>query len=142
MTKAQFQKICQQDHDHEDIRRYTKYAFQTFDKDKSGHINYVEFILAIAQLSSGDMKANLLLTFRMYDINGDGTISKSELKRIIKALYKLRGITNFYGDDRPSARVKLIFQKYDKSQDNRISEAEFIEACMNDARIKTLLTQC
>ena len=97
-------------------------------------------MLAIAQLSSGNMKANLLLTFKMYDINGDGTISKSELKNIIKALYKLRGITNFYGEDRPSMRVKIIFEKYDKSQDNRINEKEFLDACLTDPMIRSLLT--
>lgn len=140
LKRHQFEKICKnQDQFEDEIRRFAKYAFQTFDKDKSGYINYIEFILAIAALSSGDMKANLLLTFRMYDINNDGTISRSELKSIIKALYKLRGIRPNNGDDRPSKRVKLIFEKYDKSGDNRICEKEFLDACLTDPMIYSLL---
>ncbi len=88
------------------------------------------------------MKANLLLTFKMYDLDGNGTISKRELTLIIKALYKLRGIKKFHGDDRPSTRVKLIFEKYDKSKDNRISESEFLNACTSDPLIRALLTSC
>lgn len=140
MKKRQFENICQQQcSDTKEVKQYTKYAFQTFDKDRNGYINYVEFVLAIAALSSGDMKSNLLLTFKMYDINNDGSISREELKSIIKALYKLRGIKTFYADDSPSKRVKIIFRKYDKSKDNRINEKEFIDACLNDPMIYSLL---
>ena len=79
------------------------------------------------------------MAFKMYDLDGNGTISQRELKKIIKALYKLRGITKFYGEDRPSERVKRIFEKYDKSKDNRINEAEFIEACTTDPHVRSLL---
>lgn len=142
LKRQQFEKICQQQSTAgpKEIKRFAKYAFLTFDKDGNKYINYTEFVLAIAALSSGDMKSNLLFTFKMYDINNDGSISKSELKRIIKALYKLRGITTSdKGDDSPSKRVKLIFEKYDKSNDNRISEREFIDACLTDPMIYSLL---
>jgi Ca2+-binding EF-hand superfamily protein len=139
LRRRQFQNILAQEHGKDEIKRFSKFAFQAFDKDHSGFINYTEFIIAIAALSSGDMISNLGLTFKMYDINNDGSISKRELKKIIKALYKLKGISRFQGEDRPSKRVKLIFEKYDKSKDNRISEKEFIEACLGDPMIRSLL---
>ena len=140
MKRKTFEAICQQHCSENDSKQFTKYAFQTFDRDQNGYINFVEFVLAIGALSTGDIKSNLLVTFKMYDINNDGSISRAEFIRIIKALYKLRGIRSNRGaDDSPSKRVKTIFRKYDKSNDNRISEKEFIEACLDDPLIYSLL---
>lgn len=142
LKRTQFETICSRQSTTfpKEVKQFSKYAFKTFDKDNSGFINFSEFVLAISASSNDDMVSNLRLAFKMYDINGDGTISRSELKKIIKALYTLRGITKFFGEDQPSKRVDMIFEKYDKSRDNKISENEFITACLNDHLINSLLT--
>lgn len=146
MKREKFQEICMKNYEfNNDIRQYCKFAFRTFDKDHSRTISFTEFILAISALSSGDLSENLRLAFKMCDHDDNGYISKSEMKRIIKALYKLRGVNRhfwFHGEDKPRKRVNEIFEKHDTSMDRKLCEKEFLYACEHDIMIRTLLHSC
>lgn len=59
--------------------------FRSFDKDGSGSIEFKEFLLAINITSNkGKPEDKLNWAFDMYDIDGNGTIDKSEMESIIK----------------------------------------------------------
>ena len=140
MNMRKFISICQQtDAYTNELKLFSKYAFKSFDKDKSNYLDFTEFLMAVSSLSSGDLVSNIRLTFQIYDLNGNGKITKTELKQIIKALYKLKGVSDLRKEDRPSARVKLILEKYDRNMDQQISENEFIAACLEDPIIRSLL---
>lgn len=58
--------------------------FAMFDKDGDGQVNLTEFLCGMAVLIKGSEEERLYLTFRAFDLNGDNSIDKSELKRIFK----------------------------------------------------------
>jgi Ca2+-binding EF-hand superfamily protein len=47
-----------------DPRRFCENVFRTFDSDRSGHIDFKEFLLAIDVTSAGSPREKLLWAFR------------------------------------------------------------------------------
>merc|ERR1719319_1257922 len=60
--------------------------------------------------------------FRLFDVNGDGYISKQEMKRLVKVLYE-------FVQTSPDDLVTGVFKEMDKNEDKKISKEEFIAAC-------------
>jgi Ca2+-binding EF-hand superfamily protein len=79
LTKAEFQKIYKQ---------FFPFG-NVFDADKSGSIDFKEFICALSVTSRGKMEDKLDWAFQLYDIDGDGKISYEEMLAIVEAIYKM-----------------------------------------------------
>ncbi|CAF5215252.1 unnamed protein product, partial [Rotaria magnacalcarata] len=89
--------------------------------------------------SKGDLDDRLTVAFEMYDISNDGLIDLKELTMLLTAMYDLVGETDRTGDRDPKKRAAIIIQKLDVSGDKKLSKAEFIAGCKNDAVIRKLL---
>lgn len=63
-------------------------------------------------LSRGSLQEKLRWTFNLYDINGDGYITKDELARIIKAVYDLMGkaVEPMVEENTTREHVERVFQ--------------------------------
>ena len=83
--------------------------------------------------------------FSIFDMNNDGTITKTEMLCIMSALYKLQ-------DKRMSARVKqvggrvtsqshveTIFKNLDKNNDQKLTKAEFVQIGSTDVTLMQLV---
>jgi len=133
-----------------DAQSFCEHVFRTFDQDKSGFIDFKEFLLAINVTSSGTAEQKLKWPFRMYDIDGNGHIDLREMTKIIKAIQEMLGThaaTTPVGsvDDaafspNPADRAKQIFDKMDTNSDGILEEKEFIEGCLNDKSLMHMLT--
>lgn len=117
-----------------DSSHYAHYVFNTFDSDRSGSISFKEFVVGLSVLVRGTDLEKLQWAFSLYDINGDGFITKEEMTNIVTAIYRMMGryADPIVDDDAPRIHVDNIFQKMDHNGDGVISLEEFMDTCRND----------
>ncbi|KXT13447.1 hypothetical protein AC579_4249 [Pseudocercospora musae] len=142
LTKAEFQKIYKQFFPFGDPSSFADYVFNVFDADKSGSIDFKEFICALSVTSRGKMEDKLDWAFQLYDIDGDGKISYEEMLSIVEAIYKMVGsmVKLPEDEDTPEKRVKKIFRMMDKDENGSLDMAEFKEGSKRDETIVSALS--
>ncbi|KAL9697564.1 hypothetical protein quinque_001005 [Culex quinquefasciatus] len=94
----------------------------------------VDLLVTLSTLLRGSVYERLRWTFRLYDINNDGCISRAELSEIVLAVHELMGRRPHQPDDDRKAREQVdhVFRKLDLNQDGIITIEEFLEACLKD----------
>lgn len=121
-----------------DSSGYAHYVFNTFDKDRNGSINFEEFVMGLSILSRGTLHEKLQWAFDLYDINGDGIITKEEMYDIVSAIYDMMGrfAEPVIEDTTAQDHVEQVFRKMDLNQDGVISVDEFMDTCRKDKAIR------
>jgi len=95
----------------------------TFDADKSGEVDFPEFIQALSVFATTDGKENKFkFTFKMYDVDNDGLISNADLFHVLKAM-----VGNNLNDVQLQQLVDRTILQGDKDKDGKLSYAEFVE---------------
>lgn len=106
--------------------KFAAQIFNVFDADHSGKIDFLEYLIAISTTSSGNIRKKLQMGFKLYDTNGNGSIDKKEMHKLIEAIYDLTGEENRKGDNDPNQRVEAIFNKLDLNQNGTIGRKSFL----------------
>ncbi|KAK2584109.1 hypothetical protein KPH14_006550 [Odynerus spinipes] len=119
--------------------QYAHYVFNTLDQDHSGLLSFEDFVTGLSILSRGSIDEKLRWTFSLYDINGDGCITREEMTDIVTAVYELMGKFADPTLDHEGVREKVdrMFQKMDGNKDGVVTLSEFLEACQADPDIST-----
>ncbi|ELT97883.1 hypothetical protein CAPTEDRAFT_94946 [Capitella teleta] len=133
----QFKDIYVQHFPNGDASSFAEHVFRTFDKNKDQYLDFREFLTAISITAHGDPVERLRWAFRMYDIDGNGFVSKEECEEIISAMNRGLGGTAAQS----SLWAKEIFLRVDLDHDGRISEEEFVKAARNEASVLTSMEQ-
>ncbi|KAL9053262.1 MAG: hypothetical protein Q9162_004870 [Coniocarpon cinnabarinum] len=141
LRKDEFQKIYRQFFPFGDPSSFADFVFNVFDSDKSGTIDFKEFICALSVTSRGQMEDKLDWAFQLYDIDGDGRITYDEMLQIVEAIYKMVGsmVKLPEDEDTPEKRVMKIFKMMDKDQNGSLDKAEFKEGSKKDETIVSAL---
>ncbi|CAF1271964.1 unnamed protein product [Rotaria sp. Silwood1] len=116
-----------------------KYAFDAFDQNDDGTIDFTEFLFSIAITSGGDLDTRLTAAFDLYDISNDEQVDQKELVKMITALYQLHGKAIDGAHDNPKTRAAEILAALDINNDRKLSKHEFIAGCKNDPYIRAIL---
>ncbi|XP_021351601.1 Kv channel-interacting protein 1-like isoform X3 [Mizuhopecten yessoensis] len=137
VNEETFKEIYGQFFPQGDSSAYAHYVFNTFDHDRNGTISFEEFVMGLSVLSRGTLQERLQWAFGLYDINGDGIITKEEMNDIVSAIYEMMGRFSEPTVDESTARdhVDRVFQKMDLNKDGVISLEEFMDTCRRDENI-------
>lgn len=74
-----------------DSSLYAHYVFKAFDVNCNGAISFRDHIVTLSTLLRGSVYERLKWTFKLYDLNGDGCISRGELAEVVQAVHELMG---------------------------------------------------
>ncbi|XP_041264388.1 EF-hand calcium-binding domain-containing protein 1 [Onychostruthus taczanowskii] len=106
-------------------------VFSTFDKDNTGCINVVEWVEGLAVLLRGTLEEKMKYCFAIYDLNGDGYISKEEMFQMLKNSLLIQP-----ADEEPDEGVKdlveIALKKMDYDHDGKLSFTDFETAVRDE----------
>nr|KAF6505402.1 guanylate cyclase activator 1A [Rousettus aegyptiacus] len=127
--------------------QYVEQMFETFDFNKDGSIDFMEYVAALSLVLKGKVEQKLRWYFKLYDVDGNGCIDRDELLTIIRFphLYQdtaIRAI-NPHSDTTMSAEefTDTVFSKIDVNGDGELSLEEFMEGVQKDQMLLDTLTR-
>ncbi|OHS92746.1 Calcineurin B-like protein 8 [Tritrichomonas foetus] len=114
---------------------FTRRIFSAFDTDGSAEIEFDEFILGLSAMSpQATIEEKAQFCFGVYDIDGNGSIEKEELKQILT--FSLSGNESVHlSEAQINAVVDSTFKQMDSDGNGGISFDEFLAAANKNPAI-------
>lgn len=121
----------------DNICSFTHYIYSLLDRNCVGYITFEDFVKNLEVLIHGsdDQKYNWI--FDLYDLNGDGYITKEEMEDVVYSIFQLvdpysrKEATNFC----VSHRVSQIFLEIDPENVGLISKEKWINFCHGSSKM-------
>ena len=121
-----------------DAQEFACHVFRAFDDDGNGVIDFREFLSSLSITSRGTLEEKLDWAFSIYDIDGDGGISKEEMTKIILSIQKMYG-DSLKEKEPPLRRTERIFHQFDTNNDGVLSLSEFKDGARSDPYLVMIL---
>ncbi|OCT94481.1 guanylyl cyclase-activating protein 3 [Xenopus laevis] len=120
-----------------EANRYIHQVFSTFDMNKDGFIDFLEFIAAINLVLRGKIDQKLKWYFKLYDADGNGSIDRKELLSILTAVQAINGHRGMSADEFTS----MVFEKIDVNGDGELTLEEFINGIQKDEQLLEMISK-
>ncbi|KPP59774.1 S-modulin-like [Scleropages formosus] len=143
ITKEQFEGIYASFFPDADPTEYARHVFRSFDTNSDGTLDFKEYIVALHLTSSGKTLQKLEWAFSLYDVDGNGTISKNEIQEIVKSIFNMISQddkkTLPEDENTPEKRADKVWEFFGKKENDKIAEGEFIRGVMENKDILRLI---
>uniref|UniRef100_A0A673VFP0 EF-hand calcium binding domain 1 n=1 Tax=Suricata suricatta TaxID=37032 RepID=A0A673VFP0_SURSU len=111
-------------------------VFRGFDKDNDGCINVSEWIYGLSVFLRGTLEEKMKYCFEVFDLNGDGFISKDEMFHMLKNSL-LKQPSEEDPDEGIKDLVEITLKKMDHDHDGKLSFSDYEQS----VREETLLLE-
>ncbi|XP_072327324.1 guanylyl cyclase-activating protein 1-like [Scyliorhinus torazame] len=120
----------------QEANAYIEQMFKTFDMNKDGYIDFMEYVAALSLVLRGKMEQKLRWYFKLYDVDGNGCIDRHELLNIIKAIRAINGCDQ---DISAEEFTNQVFDSIDINGDGELSLEEFVEGAKKDKQFSDVM---
>ncbi|KPJ03860.1 Calsenilin [Papilio xuthus] len=124
-----------------DATQYAHYVFNTVKHKQRGKLNFEEFLETLSRVARGSVQEKLSWVFALYDVDGDGRISRAEMLAVVQAVYELLGRAAVPPVSQTSAKdhVDRIFHLMDVDADGAVTPEELARWCARDPALLSSL---
>jgi Ca2+-binding EF-hand superfamily protein len=127
LTLPEFTRLYRQYFPFGDPGPFAEHVFRALDTDKNGAIDFREFIVSLNATTRAAADEKLSFCFRLYDVTGDGWITRNEMLLVVDSIYRMVGnvvAAQLPEDEQsPEARVDKLFAVFDTVSDYPIFSA-------------------
>ena len=102
-------------------------------------VDFREFMVSLSVTTRGSADQRLEWAFKVYDVDGNGFITRREMQMIVHSVEKVLNQNKAY--DMSDKRTDRIFRNFDKNQDGVLSLNEFSEAAKQDPTLSLMLNE-
>ncbi|AWP21132.1 putative recoverin-like [Scophthalmus maximus] len=143
ITREEFQSIYSKFFPESEANTYAQHVFRSFDTNDDGMLDFKEYIIALHMTSTGKTTRKLEWAFSLFDVDKNGYITKSEVKEICTAIFKLipKDELAKLPDDENTAekRAEKLWKFFDKGDNDRVAEGEFVKGVLdNDVALRLI----
>ncbi|KAM3858231.1 recoverin-like [Diretmus argenteus] len=136
ISKEEFQAIYSKFFPDSDANTYAQHVFRSFDTNADGTLDFKEYIIALHLTSTGKTTRKLEWAFSLFDVDKNGYITKSEVKEICSAIFKLIPKDELAQlpehENTAEKRADILWKFFEKGDNERVAEGEFIKGVMEN----------
>lgn len=116
-------------------------VFKVFDEDNDGNLNMKEWVFGLSKFLRGTFKEQIDFCFKVYDLNGNGYISREAVQHMLKDCM-VKSPTEEDADENVKDLVDQVFKKMDDDHDGKISPLDYKTTVENEKLLLEAFGKC